>query len=159
MWPQHPLFSLASNRLVRNPPLQTARRCSLMHRLSFECGVCEGTGGETRARLVREYINSIEGIWMVCLCDLDSGAVKTAHLQYTDSSLCRNQTEREWEGDVLREFTAVYPHWILSRCPEQYWTLLVLILQKSTHWVNKGKRDSDEGMCASICGCGWVRER
>lgn len=74
---------------------------------------------QTPARLVREYINTIEGIWTVCLCDLDSGAVKSAHLQYTDPSLYRIQMEGE--GDVQREFTAVNPHWILfSRCPEQY---------------------------------------
>lgn len=70
---------------------------------------------ETPARLVREYINTIEGIWTVCLCDLDSGAVKSAHLQYTDPSPCRIQTEREGEGDVQREFTAVNPHWILFK--------------------------------------------
>lgn len=68
---------------------------------------------QTPARLVREYINTIEGIWTVCLCDLDSGAVKSAHLQYTDPSLCRIQMEGEGEGDVQREFTAVNPHWIV----------------------------------------------
>ncbi len=69
---------------------------------------------DTPARLVREYINTIEGIWMVCLCDSGSVAVKIARLQYMDS-LCRNQTEREREreGDVQREFTAANPHWIL----------------------------------------------
>lgn len=48
-------------------------------------------GIEAPARLEREYINTIEGIGMTCLYVLNSGAVKTAHLQYTDSSEVRER--------------------------------------------------------------------